>query len=231
MLGERVEVISRSTNAGIEDTWVLELRNQLTQRPVLRRAHAEELLDQPGTTVRVLLGERLVEASGHISLWAASHQSRFFPGPPTLDRLITFILPCSEVSVWVHNEIMAESPKEVIGSRDWLTMPGSDLLFRISGIAARDRDPEYAERAKRFGPNLRPLTNSDGQIVARACLLSEIDNGIAITAPRLSVVTTGPARTGSSVYGAAGVFCGLPSSAARNSGPYRQLIQTYWQHG
>jgi HSP90 family molecular chaperone len=64
MLGERIKVISRSTNAGPEDTWVLELRRELTQRPVLRRAHTEEQLDQPGTTMRVHLDDGFVGPTG-----------------------------------------------------------------------------------------------------------------------------------------------------------------------
>jgi hypothetical protein len=222
MLGSHIKVISRSTSAGLSDTWVIELTSELTERPVLRRASSEEFLDQPGTMVRVILDEGFAGAEGKIDSKIKhriqSHGSYTYRRR-TLDRLVTFILPCSEVSIWVRNEIAGESPKEVIHSGDWLTMSGSDLLLRISG--AEDSDIPHsknAEWAKRLGPQLRCLTNPDGQIVARACILGPIkDDENTWISHGLSVITAGPARTTSYAHGAAGIFCGLPSSATRDS--------------
>ena len=55
MLGETVRIISRRLDASKGDTLVLEFGAGLSERPILRKAEAEEILVDSGTRIRVWL--------------------------------------------------------------------------------------------------------------------------------------------------------------------------------
>jgi len=64
MVAKRVRVITRPLLGGWNDTHVLEFREGLQSRPVLRKAEASERLSEPGTLVTLWLDTRVDESSG-----------------------------------------------------------------------------------------------------------------------------------------------------------------------
>jgi hypothetical protein len=217
MWSDRITVASRRHDASTGDTHVLEFRQGLGRRPILRLAHPGEQLVEAGTRVRVQVDQE--------QLWRLG----FGQGNPIVDalyRLCAWIAPAVDVTLQV------ESPdgerETVVAAGDWRNLRLYKIAERVRHSPIRTGEPNREKlihgRKKQptprppdwpdpepalLGGNGRPLKASDGSPAGRA-LIDPIDvNG--------GVVTVGGFTAGH-LKGITGVVAGDPATAARHKG-------------
>jgi hypothetical protein len=222
MLGNRVEVLSRARSAGPADTWVLEFGDGLEHRPTLRQCDAHEELAEPGTRVRVLLDEALVNGD-ELALHIVHHGRRWSSvlHETKLADLLPWLLPASSVDIWTK-DLGETEPKPVVRAGDWVTVDGAQFLTRVNGWSRSGDDPQEAKirqlTLSELGDSLEIVYSEEGIPVGRIARLPEsVIDDIGWPGAEYSVVTAGPARTASAVHGLAGLLLGKPSRAARDA--------------
>lgn len=223
MMGSRVEVWSRPMSGAPSDTWLLEFSSGVEVRPSLRRAKKNEELDDPGTTIRVLLDERVAKKVDQGYAFAATVDSVSMrkEGHVVLSDLLPHLLPAPHADIWVSNDLSKEKPCQIMAKDDWLTIDGASLLRRIFGIQQNklelsgpgDAFPE--ELAESYGPKLKIVNDSEGVPVGRIALLSLFPE--ERVGMRTATVTAGPSRTRSAVHAIVGLLVGKPGRAARDT--------------
>ncbi|MDQ3581702.1 MAG: ATP-binding protein, partial [Pseudomonadota bacterium] len=170
MLGERVQVTTRRYDYARQDTHVLESGAGLASRPILRKARPDECLIDGGSRVRVWLKRPPDSERGLLA-------SRYGRGK-TLEELCVYLFPALSVNLQVKDG--RGNAKQIISADDWKTIPGSELSKRINRY---DRDKEITIAVNN---NLRPLKDSSGEIIGRACIIGSID---AIKDGRTGIIT------------------------------------------
>ncbi|WP_445276820.1 HD domain-containing protein [Streptomyces sp. DSM 41033] len=226
MMGNRVEVWSRPLSGAPSDTWNLEFSSGVEVRPILRRAKRHEEMDEPGTTIRVLLDEgrtQRTEADNAYTFNATAHSRNYQrEGAILLSEIIGHILPAPQADIWVSDNFPNENPHLLMTKDDWLTIDGVSLLQRVFGVTDegnvdrrnREFDPKFL--AEKFGPKLKTILTAEGLPVGRACLIGEAATALRY-GPYSSTVTAGPTRTETRVNAVMGLFIGKPSKAARDA--------------
>lgn len=161
MIGDRIDVITRHRNDGRSDTRVLSFEG-LRGRPFIRDARDFEVLDEPGTCVRVLLDGPVLSASvlsGH-AIDGETARARF-------KKLVASIAPMLDVDLYVQ---YGDGPVEIcVRANDWASIASDELLYRL------DREE--------FG--LPP----DGDLVSRCFRnLREVHDDVETVTGRLAIV-------------------------------------------
>lgn len=133
MWSDVVEVISRSRRAGDAKTRVLSFGSGPDRRPLLRPAHPNERLDEPGTLVR-LRGAKLGRAvdewiSGRII--GKKEEKSAEQLSAALGKGLGVLAPALPVDL--HAKFGGVSSTQILVGGDWLTIPGEELLERIRG--------------------------------------------------------------------------------------------------
>ncbi|WP_328687505.1 ATP-binding protein [Streptomyces caniferus] len=226
MLGERVQVISRSLSEGPSETWILEFSSGVNKRPTLRKAAQSEQLDEPGTSVRVALDASIyAQSENSVAFRFKTHGSAFTTeGFASISDIIAYAMPAAECDLWVEEAGVPAEASPVIAKNDWVTVDGYRFLCRVLGIPEKaltdkDADPystlrDFAEQHK---DDLSVIRDSSGLPAGRLCMVPESTRSGFYSARDSSFVTAGPARTSTRVYAAAGIAIGRPSRAARDS--------------
>ncbi|MGW3415682.1 HD domain-containing protein [Streptomyces sp. NPDC000888] len=222
MMGDRVQVTSRSQSAGPADTWLLEFGQGVGSRPSLRKAIPEEQLDDPGTTVKVLLDPTVTNSAIYPQLdMKTKTRSITFSGPAQFADILRYVLPAPEVDIYASDSGYANL-ELIMRKNDWQELDGPELIHRTIGqhIAPRYSHDDSPMRnwVLKLAENLTVIHDADGRPVARATLISELNAMKLNDWLELSaVITAGPARTDSVVHGVVGLFVGTTSRAARDS--------------
>ncbi len=139
MLGDHVRVLTRRYDRDMVSAKVLEFRNGLASRPILRDvAPAKALLDG-GSRVEVKLRINPSEPGGLL------HRSVYYTATiQELKDMIAAIAPASDVAIKVFQD------EQVVGTTaagDWLEVESAMLLARISGgESAVYKVPAWSER-------------------------------------------------------------------------------------
>jgi hypothetical protein len=241
MMGQRVQVASRPVSGGPSDTWVLEFSHGVEQRPILRKATLDEQLDEPGTTIRVQLDERLCDdfstsfSDDRIYLRTrVARMSWRVDERVSLVSLLRYLMPASDVEIWASDRIGGRAAQCAVSKQDWITMDGVKLMRRILALPDNglvdgefltidDDDPwdgkTYAEDiAKSIGARLQLVYDPDGKPAGRLAICdSSMMMEDDFSYPTASIVTAGPARTGTELRHVAGILLGRPYGAARES--------------
>lgn len=220
MVGGQVQVISRSQKSGPVDTWILEFGHGVTVRPCLRRATPNEELDDPGTTVKVLLNDALISSELEL-LIRIDTDSMSLEVPASLAHILEYILPAPEIDVYFGTDGPG-SVKRLMSKDDWTTIDGVMLLNRVMGhhiLATSGLGREGVEEwVDHHAARLQLIRDADGRPIGRAALIdSVVSRELDRWGQNSSTVTAGPARTRTAVHGTAGLFVGTPERAARDS--------------
>jgi hypothetical protein len=181
MLGDVVTVRSRSYVAARNDTHVLEFREGVSQRPVLRPARDAEVLKEGGTAVAVRLKQAPEQAGGLL----AGLRGR---SVLSLAEACALVAPAIDVTVIAEHNGRREI---AVRPDDWLTIDGTELIRRVTEPGFFPRDEEAIER---LGPNVRVLSDASGKPVGRAALagyeiLSPNDSAGAVCVGGLKATT------------------------------------------
>jgi hypothetical protein len=193
MWGDHVRVTTRWCKDAERDTRILEFKDGLSGRPLVRPANEEEWLDGGGTRVRVWMREP--------SSWRKSPK-----GP--LAELCGFLGPTLDVNL--YSEEQDEGRKQIVVASDWKNIDPKILFSRINGGLSLAGYEKYSS-------NLRELRNPSGEVVGRACIIPELIFGHPPDnfAPNPGVITAGGLRACTTSY-IAGVLEGAPVTAARD---------------
>lgn len=157
MLGDSVRVLTRPYRMGDDATRVLEFRDGLGSRPLLRFANDDERLQDGGTQVSICLREHPSSASGLLGTW----DNRI----STLHDLCAWICPTLDVDITANAH---GDNRRVVTAGDWVDLIPGDLRRRING---RDPSEGATELVSILDGNMRPLTDDGGNVVGRAMIV------------------------------------------------------------
>jgi hypothetical protein len=156
MLGRQVKVASWRFGEARDRCNVLEFRNGLDSRAILRSPRQAEVLPEFGTRVSVRLDVDPVSKGGLLYV-DKNHVT-------DLGSLVKAIAPSLDVSVNVND---AESVAAImITASDWKSLAGKDLFARGTKIPGLGRLGCGATSAER----LRLLQDEKGRVYGRACI-------------------------------------------------------------
>jgi hypothetical protein len=216
MWGERVQIITRRSEDGFDATRVLEFRDGLFARPVLRPANPTERLKDPGTVIHVWLDRAATDARsvlgpGPIPTWFGNMaRSRTW----SLKDLCAWLCPALDVGLVVEQDGKRE---RAVAASDWKTISGSDLLQRLL-LHRDDAEKLCADRAfKVAAANVRDIRDEDGTLLGRGALIgrfppiTELDEKMKWA----SAITAGLFRSHEQIA-IAGLLLGEPEGASRS---------------
>lgn len=205
MLGSKVQVISRKYLLGREQTYVLDFMHGLDSRPILRLANPDEFIKDGGTIVRIWVEEKVIKKILY---------DRFLEKQISISEVLERLSPSLDCNLYVDNE-----PNPVILRNDWLTMDSKELLLRIHGrsrcATANEKQLKILEL---LAHNMRTITDSDGNVVARASLF--LDESFPVYGDLNlceGIITVGGLDAGV-IRGIVGIVKGYCVNASRNYG-------------
>lgn len=209
MWGDQVQVVTRRPERAREETLVLEFRDGLTARPLLRKADSHECLIEGGTWVRIWIKNS--KTFDQILSESNIHK------PWTLEERCAWLCPTLDVNLYVEQK----TKSLVVGASDWISMQGSKLIRRLLGPSGKKRGSEIATLIKTIEPNLRLIRSTTGEIVGRACVFERKQRkrnyGEFDEYSSAGIVTIGGFRS-CDLSGIFGVLVAKPHTAARNIG-------------
>jgi hypothetical protein len=205
MLGSTVKVTSRRYDQGQSATRVLEFRDGLYSRPVLRQAIASDRLTA-GTRIEVDLAKSPYELGG---LLAGDGNS--LP-ELSLKEMCAWLCPTFEVDIKTKGD-SEDRWQLAVKANDWLTIDPAELLSRVIKSRGRRDKQELARIIDRSAKQVREI-NSNGKTIARACVLA-VGNGSIDNATDFATITVGGSRS-EQLSRLGGVFLGASTRAARD---------------
>jgi hypothetical protein len=123
MWSEVVTVSSRKHDAASSDTYVMEFRHGLQQRPIVRRARDEERMVEPGTRVRVQVDANTLCNTGLGNLLYVKLSL-----VDSLASLCNWLAPALDVTL----EVEAGHRKKTVSlANDWLTLRPYEVAMRL----------------------------------------------------------------------------------------------------
>ncbi len=242
MMGRSVQVTSRPVSAGPADTWILEFSDGVEHRPILRRASGDEQLEEPGTTIKVrldagLCGSPSTEEDPVFLRAKIDRMSWKVEEWNTLSILLRYLMPASEVDIWSSDGIGIRQVACTISAQEWISMDGVKLMRRMLALPENGLDDEeqptppmrdeeddddfwdgveFAEEiAVHVGDRLRVVHDALGRPAGRITICDPQMLEFDYVYPTASIVTAGPAHTGTSMQNVAGILLGRPHGAAR----------------
>jgi hypothetical protein len=158
MIADRVRITTRRFDSAARDTQILEFRQGLNMRPLLRQAKESEFLTEAGTRVQIWQSSSTTKYGMAVSMigrWRS------------LEELCSWLCPTLDVSLYVTDN---GSRKLVVVASDWKTISNFDLLKRICVPPQYALSDDNATVIRTLSENLRTLTNSSGEVVGRAAI-------------------------------------------------------------
>jgi Histidine kinase-, DNA gyrase B-, and HSP90-like ATPase len=204
MLGDSVTVVTRPYKGGVEATRVLEFRGGLGERPLLREAQQDEVLEDGGTSVTIRLRESPNGPDGLLSRGSSSNWS--------LRDLCAWLCPTLDVDVTVSAD--GERAK-IITANDWLVISPLELRIRLG----RGKQTEKDDLLVKLDDCLRPMYGPGEEVVGRAVIkLARHDYGFEARTPAWpGVVSIGGLRS-TRLSSLGGILVGRSERAARDVG-------------
>lgn len=208
MLGDRVSIATRRFDNAPRDTQVLEFKQGLSVRPLLRRAKETEYLKEGGTRIRIwhrdetTYGENLLSALGN---WHS------------LEELCLWLCPTLDVNLFVDDKAVGR--KLLIAASDWTTISEVELLKRICVSPDAHLSEDNLTLIGALSNNLRMLRNPSGEIVGRAAINCCGDKIKFFGGTRWhegGIITVGGFRTSSTGPYTYGIIVGKSTRAARD---------------
>jgi hypothetical protein len=205
MLSDSVRVISRRYDEASAATRVLQFNSGPDERPIMRPAKREELLNAGGTIVSIRLREDPYEPDGLLV--------------PRYHGKQSLMSICARLAPALPSDLMVAEPGNESGTicvkaDDWTSMEGVKFISRIS---VRNNDLSLFQLSiEEAAANLRTI-EVDGKIVARATLaIGSLQTKDEEVLDETGIVTAG-GLAAESAGGVIGVFAGVPTKADRST--------------
>lgn len=164
MLGDNVEVLTRSVYKGPDGTLLLKFGNELSARPVLLNLNRNQQRTEPGTEIRICLKDPdiIKDMAKHLSYLELVNDLEY---DELLALLCRLLAPTIDVDVYVQ---AFDGPKRlVIKANDWLVINERDLILRTKGLVSEICPQELMEIISEKAPLIRTITNKEGKVVGR----------------------------------------------------------------
>jgi len=201
--GEKASIYSRRFDKGRDSTLVLEFKNGVHSRPILRSANRKEMIKDGGTKVRVWL-------SGKYNLQDLLKTDNSFREKTTYAELIENLFPGIDCNIILEEDDMVQ---EIIKADDWITMDSLEFTKRIVGSSAYSTIDDLEKSL--IKENMSLIYGDDGEIIGRAALYSRKERRIEIENNLSGIVTIGGFRT-SELTGIIGILLGKSYRASRD---------------
>ncbi|MCW2393252.1 hypothetical protein [Sphingobium sp. B11D3A] len=159
LLGEAVRVITRRFDASENSAAVLSF-DELTRRPLLRRAATGELPLDYTTRVSVKLNDkaRAQLAPNKIGRYRAEHLVSFV-------AQVVHLIAAVDVDIEIIDRVHGETRKH---SGQWLVSPAATFLEEVCSL----QEPRFARHiVSTHADRVRQIVESDGTVVGRGALL------------------------------------------------------------
>jgi len=205
MLGRKVKVLSRRFDLGQDDARVLEFREGVGSRPLLREADIQERRLN-GTSIEIVLDKDPYKPGGMLK-----------PQEPqipelSLKELCAWLCPTFPVTILVKERDGAW--ETAVAANDWLTLPALDLLNRIEKVEFSSRSGLVAQRREERSHRLRAVYDSEGKIVGRLSFrTTDQESRYMMDDP--AVICVGGSRS-DSLHSLSGVIAGTSERASRD---------------
>jgi hypothetical protein len=186
---------------------VLEFKNGVEDRPLLRNAQSEEFIKNGGTKIKVWLPDKEI-----ISRLLESENAR--NKNLTFEELLEYKFPSLNVDLYFEDEVEKTKTK-VVSSNDWISIDPLELIKRTIRRPIFEKLSEDLKTSiEKFSENMRLIKNSDGEIVARA-LVFPIELSRQTNFNLCGCVTIGGSRT-NDLTSLLGIFKGESERASRD---------------
>jgi len=152
MLGSEVKVFSRRADRGKETGRLLEFNGGTSVRPILAPANPKQLPIDGGTRVEVKLKKEPTIRGGLL-------YPGIYGGKLSIERLVTAVAPALNVEIAVRT---TDVSTPIAKPGDWIHMSQDAIVGRLN---PQKISSEEKKRERSF---IRPLTDSQGEIVGRA---------------------------------------------------------------
>jgi hypothetical protein len=213
MVADEVDVVSLGYEEAPRSTHVLEFRNGVSGRPLLREADVHERLRGCGTIVRAKLRHD-----------PRSMEGLFKTTDPGLTHTELLHSRLIRMCALAEVDIMAQgpddpSPVRLIQANDWTRIPAADLfrrLYRKEEASHLDR-VIYDGYEKLFIDHATDLRDSEGNIAGRAMMASGFEllaTGLWWIRPPEALIYVGGFQA-DEIYYCMGAFAGRPLTADR----------------
>jgi hypothetical protein len=213
MAADHVDVISLGYDEAPRSTHVLEFRNGVAGRPLLREADVHERLRGYGTIVRAKLREdpRSIDGLFKTTDHGLTHTQ-------LLHSRLTNMCALADVDIKVQGPDDPH-PVRIIQANDWTHIPAAELFQRLY----RREEASYLDRIvydgyeKLFVDHASELRDSDGQIVGRVMMASGLEliaDGLRWMKPPEGLIYVGGFQA-DAIYYCMGAFAGSPLTADR----------------
>ena len=217
MLGQCVTVRTRRYDRAPSDTFVVEFRDGLQRRPIVRNAVEEEYLWVAGTVVTV-------ELPNSTSL-GFYHRSESKPPPSIIDEIAdatVYFVPFASSTIHIQ---AADSDFELLAV-DRSTLSDDETVLRARGPKTRDYNRPLARVHSGL---LRQIVEEDGRLVGRAALDLGGYGGFRAAG---AVISVGGLRL-SDLRSVSGWLLGTPARATRDSAHIEAsgVALTVWAKG
>jgi Histidine kinase-, DNA gyrase B-, and HSP90-like ATPase len=214
MVSDHIDVISLGYEEAARSTHVLEFRNGVASRPLLRVAEDHERLHSCGTVVRAKLRNdpRSMDGLFKTTDRGLSHTQLLH------SRLIRM---CALASVDIEVQGPDDgTPVRIVQGSDWLSIPAVELfrrLYRREEASHLDR-VIYDEYEKLFADHATELRGDDGQVAGRVMLVSGFElmpEGLRMTMNPPEGLIYVDGYQADRIYYCMGAFAGRPLTADR----------------
>lgn len=204
MWSNKISVTTNRYNCARGDTLVLEFKEGVSNRPLLRKAEGSEEIKNGGTRVKVWIKPEIIREIKND--FSGTRKDISF------DRVIEKIFSTFNCDISLNENGTA---KQVIKANDWITLDAEAFLKRICDYEKNnDVKSQFPIEYKMILDNLSIIYDSKGKIIGRGALCRRF-----ISKKRLisinGVVTIGGARS-CNLSGIAGVLIGESERASRD---------------
>lgn len=161
MLGESINITTREHSVAQNETYVIEFRNGLDSRPIVRKANPEEYLVDGGTKIRINLKgnedyEKLFLVNGTKKL--------------TLNDICVSVAPALDCNLVVEDAVSITIP-----ANHWLKCTNRDFLDLLVSINKKSDVRMFCDEEARIfldlaAKNVELIKNEFGEILGRAFL-------------------------------------------------------------
>lgn len=195
MLGDYVKVTSRRYDRDKASARVLEFKDGLSSRAILREGVPQNCLNDGGTLIEVKLSSSPYEESGFL-FNRDLENSRC-----SLDEVVERLAPAVDVNMSVVSD--TDSVRRIYAN-EWLTISDSDLLSRAARNDFFVR--ELLARSLAGLPDIKTINGENGEVYGRARITP-------LFGSRGVIVVDGLSSSEASYVD--GVLCGIENTAAR----------------
>ncbi len=213
MIADEVDVFSLSYDEAPRSTHVLEFRNSVAGRPLLRKADAHERLRGCGTLVRAKLRHEPRSASGLFKT-----TDRGLTDTQLLHSRLICMCALANVDISVQGPDDA-CPITVVRGDDWTKVPPAELFRRLY----RREEASHLDRVildgyeKLFADRATSLRSPDGRVCGRAMMVSGFElmpEGLRWMKLSKGLIYVGGLQSSELLY-CMGAFSGRPLTADR----------------